>query len=144
MCTTNPPLALTLVGNGTQSDSGDGTQGRETAINQPRSMFATPDGGVVWAEPWSNRVRKLWPDGHVSTIAGTGVAGYSGDGGQATQAQLNFVHSAAPTPDGGYLLADTMNCVIRKISPSGIITTVAGTGSCGYSGDGGPASQAQI
>jgi hypothetical protein len=89
-------------------------------------------------------VRKEWPDGHVTTIAGTGVAGYSGDGGPASQATLNFVHSAAPTSDGGYLIADTMNCVIRKISSNGTISTVAGNGACGYAGDGGPATQAAI
>src|SRR5207247_2304873 len=77
----SPPLAWTLAGTGPQTDTGDGGQGTEAAINQPRSVFATPDGGAVWAEPYSNRVRKLWPDGHVSTIAGTGAAGYSGDGG---------------------------------------------------------------
>ena len=141
---TGSPVAWTLAGTGTQGDSGDGGQAREADINQPRSIFATSDGGFLWAEPWSNRVRRVWPDGHISTIAGTGVAGYSGDGGLATQAQLNFVHSAAPTADGGYLIADTQNSVIRKISPAGVITTVAGTGFAGYSGDGGPARQAQI
>src|SRR5581483_3096022 len=141
---TGTPIAWTAVGTGVRGDSGDGGQAREADINQPRSVFPTPDGGFVWAEPWSNRVRKEWPDGHISTIAGTGVAGYSGDGGLAVNAQLNFCHSASPTPDGGYLIADTMNSVIRKVWPNGTITTVAGTGSAGYSGDGGPATQAQI
>jgi hypothetical protein len=136
--------AWTLAGTGVQGDSGDGGQAREAAINQPRSVFPTQDGGYVWAEPWSNIVRKVGPDGIVLTIAGTGAAGFGGDGGQASTATLNFVHSASPTADGGYLLADTVNSRIRKISPSGVITTVAGDGIAGYGGDGGPATAASI
>jgi hypothetical protein len=138
------PVSWTVAGTGVAGDAGDGGQAREAEVNLPRSVSVTADGGVVWGEPWSNRIRKVWPDGHVSTIAGTGVAGFSGDGGPAVDARLNFVHAAAPTSDGGYVLADTMNCRIRRISPGGIITTVAGDGSCGYAGDGGPATDAEI
>ena len=136
--------AWTVAGTGVLGNDGDGDQATEASIDRPRSIFTTPDGGFVWAQPWSNRVRKVGPDGTVSTIAGTGAAGFSGDGGQATSAVLNFVHSAAPTVDGGYLLADELNNRIRKISAAGVITTVAGTGAPGYAGDGGPANSAQI
>ena len=133
----------TAGGTGTSGDTGDGGQARDAAINLPRSIFWV-NGGYVFAEPWSNRVRMVGVDGIVSTIAGTGAAGYSGDGGPATAAQLNFVHSAAPMADGSYVLADTLNNRIRKISPNGVITTVAGDGNASYSGDGGPAIAASI
>ena len=134
----------TLAGTGEAVDSGDGGQAREAAINQPRSVFPTANGGYVWAEPWSNKVRIVGPDGVIDTLAGTGAAGFDGDGGSAAAAKLNFVHAAAPTPDGGYLLADELNNRIRKVSAGGVITTVAGTGAQGYAGDGGPATAAAI
>ena len=138
------PVVWTLAGTGAAADSGDGGQAREAAINQPRSIFATAGGGFVWAEPWSNRVRIVDANGVITTLAGTGVAGYEGDGGSASSAKLNFVHSAAPTVDGGFLLADTLNNRIRKVSAGGVVTTVAGTGAAGFAGDGGPATSAQI
>ena len=135
---------VSSAGNGTRGSAGDGGQGTEASLDQPRSVFATADGGFIWAQPWSNTVRKVGPDGIVTRIAGTGAAGFSGDGGQATGAQINFVHSAAPTSDGGYLLADTINNRIRKVGANGTIATVAGTGSASYSGDNGPATAAAI
>ena len=124
----NNDTTWTLAGTGVAADTGDGGQAREAAINQPRSVFATATGGFVWAEPWSNRVRIVEPNG-VDRHAGWDRerAGSDGDGGPAAAAELNFVHSAAPTPDGGYLLADTLNSRIRKVSAGGTITTVAGT-----------------
>lgn len=134
----------TLAGTGAEADSGDGGQAREAAINQPRAVAAIPDGGYVWAEPWTHRVRIVDANGIVRTLAGDGTAGFAGDGGPATAAKLNFVHAAEPTADGGFLIADTWNDRIRKVSAAGIITTVAGTGVRGYSGDGGPATSAMI
>ena len=142
--TVSSGAAWTVAGNGMSGNTGDGDQATEAEIDRPRSIFATADGGFVWAQPWSNRVRKVGPDGVISTVAGTGAAGFSGDGGPATAATLNFVHSAAPTVDGGLLLADELNNRIRKISAGGVISTVAGTGGQGYSGDGGPATAAEI
>jgi hypothetical protein len=133
-----------IAGTGSSANTGDGGQATEAQIDQPRSMDLTSAGGYVWAQPWSNRVRIVGPDGNVSTLAGTGVAGYSGDGGPATAAQLNFVHGAAQLTDGSFVLADTINSVIRKVSTSGVISTVVGDGNAGYSGDGGPAASAEI
>ena len=82
--------------------------------------------------------------GDINTVAGTGTAGFSGDGGLATAAQLNAPSRVAVTADGGYLIADTSNNRIRKVSSAGTITTVAGTGTAGFSGDGGPATAAQL
>jgi hypothetical protein len=134
----------TVVGTGVRADTGDGGQARAAAINQPRAVAALPGGGFAWAEPYTNRVRMVTAEGVVRTIAGTGVAGSTGDGGRATDARLNFPHTAVPTADGGLLIAETRASRIRKISPAGIITTVAGTGEAGFSGDGGPATGAQI
>jgi len=134
----------TVAGTGELGDSGDGGHARGAAINQPRAVSASPDGGFAWAEPYAHRVRAVDANGVVRTLAGTGTAGFSGDGGPATSAMLNFVHTAAPTVDGGFLLADNLNNRIRKISAAGIITTVAGNGNQGFSGDGGPATSAQI
>src|SRR5512133_1152705 len=138
------PNIYTIAAIGGGGDTGDGGQATEAQINQPRSLFALPGGGYVFAEPWSNIVRAVQPDGIITTIAGTGSAGFTGDGGSATSAQLNFVHSAAPMPGGGYAVADTLNNRIRKIAPNGTITTIVGDGVGSYFGDGGPASQARI
>jgi hypothetical protein len=141
---TGSSTVWTLTGDGTSGNTGDGGSAREAEIDQPRSIFPLPGGGFVWAQPWSNRARFVDANGVIHTLAGTGAAGYSGDGGPATQAKLNFAHSVAPTPDGEFLVADTLNSRIRKIDASGIITTVAGTGVAGYSGDGGAATSARI
>lgn len=134
----------TVAGTGVLADTGDGGHARGAAINQPRAVSATADGRFAWAEPYSHRVRIVDQNGVIRTLAGTGEAGFSGDGGPATAAKLNFVHTAVPTADGGFLLADELNNRIRKISASGIITTVAGNGEQGFGGDGGPATSAQI
>ena len=72
---------VTAAGSGTRGSGGDGWQASEAQLNQPRSIFPTPDGGFVWAEPYANDVRKVGPDGVVTVVAGTGAAGFSGDGG---------------------------------------------------------------
>ena len=134
----------TVAGTGVLGDSGDGGHARGAAINQPRAVSALPNGGYAWAEPYSHRVRIVDANGLITTLAGTGEPGFSGDGGSAALANVNFVHTAAPTSDGGFLLADALNNRIRKVSAAGIITTVAGSGGQGFSGDGGPATRAQI
>ena len=82
--------------------------------------------------------------GDISTVAGNGIAGILGDGGPATSAELGTPRDVAPLPGGGFLIADTNNNEIRMVSPSGVITTVAGTGTSGYNGDGIPATSAQL
>lgn len=134
----------TVAGTGVGGDSGDGDQATEAGTRLPRSMFPTLDGGYIFAEPYSDIVRRVDGEGIVTTVAGTGNAGFSGDGGPATAANINFPHSASPTSDGGFLIADTLNNRIRRVSPGGTITTVAGTGIAGYSGDDGPATAARI
>ena len=101
-------------------------------------------GNIYFTDRIDNVVRKVTPGGAISTVAGTGTAGYSGDGGQGTSAQLNQPHGIVIDAAGNIYFADIVNNVIRKVTPQGIISTVAGTGTAGYAGDGGPATSAQL
>jgi len=89
-------------------------------------------------------VVRVDPSGEVTTVAGTGEPGFSGDGGPATEAQLNGVQDLAFDQDGNLYIADEFNNRVRKVSPSGVITTFAGTGEPEFSGDGGPAIEARF
>jgi len=134
----------TVAGTGVAGWSGDGGPATAAEINHPRALAFLTDGSVVFSEPFHNTVRRIAPDGTITTVAGTGVGGYTGDGGPAAEAELNFVHGVSALPDGGFVLSDMWNDVIRRVWPDGRITTVAGNGRAGYSGDGGPATSAAI
>jgi glucose/arabinose dehydrogenase len=133
----------TVAGNGTRGFSGDGGPATAAEIYDPNGLAVLPDGGFLIADG-DYVVRRVWPTGIITTVAGTGVPGSSGDGGPATAAQLDNPYSVVVMPDGGFLIADTGNRRVRRVSPDGIITTVAGTGVSGSSGDGGPATGAQL
>ena len=111
-------------------------------------MALAPDGSLLFTEPKVNRVRRIDPSGIITTFAGTGKAGFSGDGGPATRAQLNFNRGVGVDGAGTVWIADSLNQRIRKVDAAGIITTVAGNGKPCYAsannncGDGGPASTA--
>ncbi len=132
----------TVAGTGTMGFSGEGGSALAAMLNSPTYVAPTPDGGFLIADTGNNRIRKVL-NGTITTVAGSGTAGFSGDGGAATAAKLSFATSVAPTPDGGFLIADQSNQRIRKVL-NGQITTVAGTGTPGFSGDGGAATSAQI
>src|SRR5439155_1553053 len=87
---------------------------------------------------------RIGPDGIITTVAGTVTNGFSGDGGQATDAMLNLPEGVAVAPDGSLYIADYGNSRIRRVGPDGIISTVAGTGQAGFGGDGGPGTQALL
>jgi hypothetical protein len=123
---------------------GDGGPATAAAVNLPWSVATTPDGGYVFSEFWNSDVRRVSPDGTITTIAGGGRNGFSGDGGLASKAQVNIPMGVAVQADGSVLIADSNNHRVRKISPSGTITTVAGSGDEGFSGDGGPATAAKL
>jgi NHL repeat len=125
-------------------DFGDGGPAKAAFLNLPYGVAATPDGGYVVSMMNWNKVRRVSPDGTITTIAGTNLNGFSGDGGPATSAQLNMPMGVAVQPDGGLLIADSNNHRIRRVSPAGTITTVAGTGEEGFSGDGGRAGAAKL
>jgi hypothetical protein len=135
---------FTVAGNGLAGFTGDNGPATGARINSGFGVASTPDGGFVIADAFNNRVRRVGPNGIVTTIAGTGVAGYSGDGGLATAAKLTTPVRVAVKPDGSIVIADYGNVRVREVSPAGVITTIAGTGIAGDSGDGGPATAAKI
>lgn len=130
-------------GDGLPSLDDDGSLATDVII-APSDVVPLPDQSFYIVEAEVNRIRWVSPDGVITTIAGTGDYGFSGDGGQAAQAHFAFPTAAAVAPDGSLYIADTGNGRIRRIRPDGKITTVAGTGEYGLSGDGEPAIQAQF
>jgi len=113
-------------------------------IVHPRGLAVAPGGGFVFADAFGQTVRRVRPDGRVVVVAGTGTAGFGGDGGPATKAELDQPHGVAFTSGGVLLVADALNNRIRAVAMDGTITTVAGTGARGFSGDGGPATDAKL
>lgn len=134
----------TVAGTGVNGSTGDGGPATSAQLKKPADVALTADGGFVIAEVDGNRIRKVGADGVISTVAGGPSAGFGGDGGAATDALLNAPTSVAVGGDGGLLIADTANNRIRHVSPAGTISTVAGTGASGLSGDGGPATDATL
>jgi NHL repeat-containing protein len=133
-----------VAGSGEEGDSGDGGPATSARLRQPWGLALDSASNVFIADIRSHVIRKVTPDGTISTVAGTGNAGYSGDSGPATAAALNEPVGIALDHAGYLYIADGANNRIRKVAPNGIISTVAGTGNAGYSGDGGPATSAQL
>jgi streptogramin lyase len=134
----------TFAGDGTPDFGGDGGAATAAHLRFPSGVSVARDGGVLIADTGNNRIRRVAPSGIITTVAGDGTAGFSGDGGAATAARLDTPFGVAAAPDGGVLIADNENHRIRRVSPSGTIVTVAGTGTLGYSGDGGPATSSAL
>ena len=134
----------TVAGTGAGGLAGEGGPATQAAVDHPRGLAVLRDGSILVAEPYANVVRRIAPGGTVSTVAGDGRAGFGGDGGPAAAAELDFVHGVAAMPDGGFVLADTLNERIRRVFPDGTITTVVGIGINGYNGDGRPATTAAL
>lgn len=134
----------TVVGTGSTELQYRDLPGIETNLSAPYGIATDASDNLYVLNRGHNKIMKTGSDGIAKRIIGTGVAGFSGDGGPAVQAQINFTNHLAVDADGNIFLADTGNHRIRKVSASGIIETVAGTGQTGFSGDGGPAIEAQI
>lgn len=139
----------TVAGTGVPGYSGDGGNATSAQIRYPHGLATAPDGSVYFVDLHNSRVRRIDPDGTITTVAGTGQAGFSGDGGPAIAAQFGEALDLALGSDGSIYIADTGNNRIRRVAPNGTITTVAGSGPTGYrglnfSGDGGPATQATL
>ncbi|MCX6620760.1 MAG: hypothetical protein NTY38_06715 [Acidobacteria bacterium] len=134
----------TIAGNGSAAFSGDGGQAANAGLNHPRGMAVDSLGNVYISDVDNRRIRRISPDGVISTIAGNGIFGDSGDGGLAVNASMSDVTGLALDDAGNLYLADAGNRRIRKVTPGGIISTFAGTGVQGFSGDGGPATNAQL
>jgi len=145
-------IISTVAGNGIYGYSGDGGPATSAEIGLIGGLALDRKGNLYLSDsyysgdddfPTYTRVRMVSPDGAISTIAGNGGFGYSGDGGQATNAQLQLTPGALATDSSGnlYILGGDR---VRRVSTDGIISTIAGTGGFGYSGDGGPATSAQL
>ena len=137
-------IISTIAGDGTAGYSGDGGAATSAELNFPTRVAVDSSGNVYIADLLNNRVREVTPGGIISTVAGNGTAGYSGDGGPATSAEVNYTFDVAVDSNANLYIADDGNLRIRKVTPAGIISTVAGDGTQGYSGDGGPATSAEL
>jgi uncharacterized protein (TIGR03437 family) len=133
-----------LAGNGLQRYSGDGGPAVNAALNMPTDAVYDTKGNLYIADYGNNRIRMVTPDGNIKTIAGTGAFAFSGDGGPAVNATLNQPIRVLVDPAGNIYISDAANLRIRKITTDGNISTIAGTGKAGYTGDNGPATQAQV
>jgi sugar lactone lactonase YvrE len=144
-------IISTVAGNGKPGFSGDGGAATSASMNGPAGITVDSTGNLYFTDTRNNRIRKVNSAGIISTVAGNGNQGFSGDGGPATSASLNFRYQAGfygggigLDSAGNLYIADDGNNRIRKVDPSGIITTVAGNGTQGLSGDGGPAASASL
>jgi sugar lactone lactonase YvrE len=132
------------AGNGASGDSGDEGPATSASISFPEGIAFDGAGNLYIADSGNNRIRRVTTDGKIHALAGTGEQGFDGDGGQAISAQLNLPETVLPAPNGVVYVSDTGNDRIRRIDANGVITTVAGTGVDGFSGDGGPATSARL
>jgi trimeric autotransporter adhesin len=137
-------IISTIAGNGTQGFSGDGGPAVSAGLNDPSGVAVGPSGNLYIADSGNHRIRKITLAGIISTVAGDGMKGFSGDGSSATSVHLNYPRNVAVDVAGNLFISDYENNRIRKVTPVGIISTVAGNGSCGRKGDGGPAAAAQL
>lgn len=129
---------------GSDSAAGDNGPAINARLFQPSGIVRDSTGNIYISDTLNNRVRKITPQGIITTVAGNGIAGYAGDGAFATQAELNNPNGLALDNAGNLYIADTGNNVIRKLTPYGGISTVVGTGDIGNSGDGGSATIASL
>ena len=136
----------TVIGTGQPGMAADGEPGATAKLNNPFGVLIGPDGGLYWADFAGNRVLKLdLRKQRVSVIAGTGEKGHAGDGGPATKAVLSAPHEVRFDRAGNMFVAERDADVVRHVNmKSGVISTVAGTGVRGFSGDGGPATSAEL
>jgi uncharacterized protein (TIGR03437 family) len=134
----------TLAGNGTPGFNGDVLLPRTALLNGPMGMAADALGNWFVADTVNSRVRQAQPGGNLFTIAGNGNASYFGDGSPATQGSVNQPEGVAVDSLGNVYIADTLDHAVRKVTTNGVITTFAGNGNQGYTGDGGPANLARL
>jgi len=134
----------TIAGNGSQTYSGDGSAATRASLNAPSGVIADNKGNIYVADQGNYVIRKINIPGIITTIAGNNKLGYSGDGGLATAATLSLPRSICLDSVGNLYIADYGNNVVRKVNTAGIISTVAGNGTSGFSGDGGLAVSAEL
>lgn len=137
-------IITTVAGDGTKSYKGDNGPATIAGLDDATSIAVDQFGNLYIGTTEDHRIRKVNTAGIITTIAGTGVSGYNGDNIQATSAQLFYPYVAGIDVSGNVYFSDYDNHRVRKINSSGIITTIAGNGTSGYGGDGGPATNAQL
>ncbi|HEV3162510.1 MAG TPA: hypothetical protein VGZ22_00615, partial [Isosphaeraceae bacterium] len=140
------PIIVTVVGTGKPGYAGDGGPGVLAQVNMPFDVAFDAKGDLYLADTFNHCVRRVdAASGVIDTLAGNGTKGISGDGGPANRAQLNEPYGLVLDRPGNLYLADRLNRRVRRVDGrTGIITTVAGSGSAAHSGDGGPATQAGL
>lgn len=131
---------MTVAGGG----AGDGGPASAASIRAPQGVAVDTDGNLYIADGRNHRIRKVTPSGIITTVAGSGGWGFDGDGGPATRALLDNPAAVAVDGAGNLYFVDSGNVRVRKVDVNGVITTVAGNGARGYSGDGGPADAASL
>jgi sugar lactone lactonase YvrE len=134
----------TFAGNGNVGYAGDGGQATAAEINYPLELVTDSHNNLYIADRYNNCIRMVNTNGIITTIAGNGMAGFNGDGGQATAAELDEVAGVGLDAIGNIYICEHGNNRLRKVNTSGIISTFAGTGAAGFSGDGGPATAADL
>ena len=137
-------IISTVAGNGTRGFSGDGGPATSASLSSPQSVFVDGLGNIYIVDAGNYRIRKVDTSGIISTVPLDGLVGFSGDGGPATDAKLFTPRGVFVDGSGNIYIADMNNGRIRKVDTSGIISTVAGNGTFGFSGDGGPATDASL
>lgn len=137
-------IITTVAGNGSAGFGGDGGPALQASLNFPAGLCLDKEGNLYVADRNNHRVRRIGKDGRITTVAGTGEAGFGGDWGPAVQARLHFPSDVAMDAEGNLYISDRSNNRIRKVSAQGVITTVAGMGEAGFGGDYGPAVEALL
>src|SRR5579871_479360 len=137
-------MITTVAGNGFNAFSGDGGPATQASFSDINAIAVDSRGNLYIGDADNRRIRKVTPQGIVTTIAGIGIQGFSGDGGPATSAMIGRAEAMALDPQGNLYIADSVAQRIRKIDTLGIITTVAGNGIEGFAGDGGQAVNAEF
>ena len=137
-------IISTIAGNGTAGHLGDGSLATAAELNNPHGVFVDATGNIYIAETFGNYIRKINTAGVITTIAGNGAVGYTGDGLPATSATMNGPFTVTADAAGNVFFSDFYNSVVRKINTSGIISTVVGNGTAASFGDGGPAIAAEL
>jgi hypothetical protein len=137
-------VIITIAGTNTAGFSGDGGLAVNALFKTPAGLAVDIHGDLFIADTGNNRIREINTNGIIMTVAGTNSAGFAGDGGPAVDAKLNSPVGVAVDTAGNLFIADMSNNRVRQVSPDGIITTLAGTNVAGFSGDGGPATNASL
>jgi sugar lactone lactonase YvrE len=136
---------VTVAGDGTQGFGGDGGAAIAAQLSDPTGLTRGPDGALYVCDTANHRIRKIAADGTITTVAGTGERGWSGDGGPATGARLDEPFEVRFDAAGRLYWVERLSHTVRRVDPeTGIVTTIAGSGHSGFSGDGGPAVAAEL